>query len=112
MRRLAVDLSKSTCAVAEEPRRLTDYNTKQPKTNDNGETLSGLKILVQSASEMSIINVTVPTSAVPERLQINEPVTITGLVGSPSVDKANRPVVYFDAEKIESVAKSTTKAAA
>ena len=77
MRRLPIDTSIISFSVAEEPRQVTDFQTKAPKTNEHGELLYSLSILASAPSEISIISVMVPGPV--GQLQVSEPVKLTGL---------------------------------
>ena len=107
MRRLPIDISSMSFTVAEEPRPAVDFETKVRKTNENGELLSSLNVLVTSPSEISIIPVKVPS--VPDGLQLNDPVKLVGLSATAWVN-GTRASFAFSAERIEPIAKA--KAAA
>lgn len=104
MRHLPIDSSAANFAVAEEPRRLTDFNTKEPVVNENGEQQFAVKLLAQTSGEISIINVKV--FGLTGNFNINESVKVSGLVGQPAVDKGGRAIVYFNADRIESATKA------
>ncbi len=59
MRRLPIDTTAFTFAVAEEPRPQKDFETQQLKVNTNGEQLFSVNLLAKSAAEMAIITVKV-----------------------------------------------------
>lgn len=112
MRRIAVDLSQSTCAVAEEARpAYIDFKAKTPKTNDNGEVLSSLRVLVHSTDEISVIQVSVPTQALSNNLKVGDPINVSGLVANPGLSKTGALVTYWDAGRVELAAKSAKAAA-
>jgi hypothetical protein len=102
MRRLPVDTSGITFTVAEEPRPQSDFDTKRPKVNDNGEQLFSVNLLAKSAQEMSII--TVKVYGLVERLAVEEPVMVTGLVAMPWAGSKGSGV-SFSASRIEPAAK-------
>ncbi len=102
MRRLPIDTSAITFTVAEEPRPQSDFETKRPRMNENGEQLFSVNLLAKSAVEMSII--TVKVYGLVEKLAVDELVKVTGLVAMPwSGSKGSG--VSFTAARVESAAK-------
>ena len=102
MRRLPIDTSGITFSVAEEPRAQSDFDTKRPKVNDNGEQLFSVNLLAKSAVEMSII--TVKVFGLVEKLAVDDSVKVTGLVAMPwSGSKGSG--VSFTAARVEPAAK-------
>lgn len=108
MRRLPIDTSAISFAIAEVPRRVNDFDTKQPKTNENGEQLWSVNIAATATDGISIIGVKV--FGLSARLVIGETVTIAGLAAQPWVNDG-RSGISYSADRIESLAKSTAKAA-
>ena len=102
MRRLPIDTTAITFAVAEEPRRLSDFDTKQPKVNESGEQLFSVSLLATSAVELAIIAVKVP--GLVEKLAVGEPVKVSGLVALPWSNSKGSGV-SFSATRIEPAAK-------
>ena len=109
MRRLPIDTSAITFAVAEEPRRLSDFETKQPKVNENGEQLFSVSLLATSAVELAIISVKVP--GLVEKLGVGEPVKVVDLVALPWSNSKGSGV-SFSASRIEPTVEPTVKAKA
>jgi hypothetical protein len=102
VRRLPIDTSAITFAVAEEPRRLSDFETKQPKVNENGEQLFSVSLLATSMVELAIISVKVP--GLVAKLGVGEPVKVTDLVAMPWSGSKGAGV-SFSASQVEPVAK-------
>ena len=102
MRRLPIDTSGISFVVAEEPRPQTDFDTKRPKVNDDGEQLFAVNLLAKSAGEIAII--TVKVFGLVEKLAVDEPVKVIGLVAMPwSGSKGSG--VSFTATRVEPAAK-------
>ena len=103
MRRLPIDTSGISFAVAEQPRPQSDFDTKRPKVNDNGEQLFSVNLLAKSAEGISII--TVKVYGLVERLAVEEPVKVTGLVAMPWAGSKGSGV-SFTAARVEPVARA------
>ncbi len=102
MRRLPIDTTAITFAVAEEPRPLSDFDTKQPRINKSGEQLFAVSLLATSKAELAIIAVKV--YGLVEKLGVGEPVKVTELVAMPWSNSKGSGV-SFTATRIEPAAK-------
>jgi hypothetical protein len=102
MRRLPIDTSLFTLTVAEEPREVQDYETKERKFID-GAPVSSLRLLIQTPSEMSIVSV--KTAGLVGDYKVNDPVRVTGLTASMWSDNG-KPAWSFFAEGVELVTKA------
>ncbi len=102
MRRLPIDTSAISFAVAQEPRPQSDYDTKRPIVNDNGEQLFCVGLLATSTAELAIIVVKV--FGLVGNLAVGDPVKVTELVAMPWSNSKGSGV-SFSAARIEPAAK-------
>jgi hypothetical protein len=102
MRRLPIDTTAITFTVAEEPRPQSDFDTKRPKVNDNGEQLFAVNLLATSAVEITVIPVKV--FGLVEKLAVGDLVKVTGLVAMPWANNKGAGV-SFSAARVEPAAK-------
>ena len=85
------------CAMAPEP--VVDFQTRQPKADENGEPLYIVQLLVMGQDSADLIAVKVP--GVPlAAIRQGAPVKVTGLVAQPWT-MADRSGVSFRAQRVE-----------
>ncbi len=102
MRRLPIDATGIKFTVAEEPRAQSNFETKRPITNPDGEQLFSVNLLAKSEFEISIIAVKV--YGLVDKLAVEEPVKVTGLVAMPWAGSKGSGV-SFTAARVEPAAK-------
>ena len=97
--RLPIDTSAISflCALAPEP--VLDFETKQPRADENGEPLFVIQLLVMGEESADLIAVKVP--GVPSQtMRQGVPVKVSGLVAQPWTMN-DRSGVAFRAARIE-----------
>jgi hypothetical protein len=97
--KLPVDTSAIAflCALAPEP--VIDFQTKQPRADDNGEPLYIIQLLAMGDGSADLLAVKVP--GVPSAaIRQGAPVKVTGLVAQPWT-MAERSGVSFRAQRVE-----------
>jgi hypothetical protein len=98
--RLPIDTSAISflCALAPEP--VLDFETKQPRADENGEPLFVIQLLVMGEESADLIAVKVP-GVLSSGIRQGHPVKVTGLVAQPWTMN-DRAGVAFRAARIES----------
>ena len=85
------------CALAPEP--VIDFQTKQPRADENGEPLYGIQLLAMGDGSADLLAVKVP--GVPSSaIRQGAPLKVTGLVAQPWT-MADRSGVSFKAARVE-----------
>jgi hypothetical protein len=99
--RLPIDTSAISflCALAPEP--VLDFETKQPRADENGEPLFVIQLLVMGEESADLIAVKVP-GVLSSGIRQGHPVKVTGLVAQPWTMN-DRAGVAFRAARIEPV---------
>jgi hypothetical protein len=87
------------CAMPAEP--VVDFETKQPRADDNGEPLYVVQLLAMGDGSADLIAVKVPGMP-SQAVRQGHPVKVIGLVAQPWV-MADRSGVAFRAARIEPV---------
>jgi hypothetical protein len=85
------------CALAPEP--VVDFQTKQPRADENGEPLYVIQLLAMGDGSADLIAVKVPGVPAPAIRQ-GAPVKVSGLVAQPWT-MADRSGVSFRAQRVE-----------
>lgn len=96
--RLPIDSSQITFMCARSPQPVTDFETKRPRTDLNGEPLYGVQMVAFAADESMMINVRV--AGEPTGCTQGVPLRVTGLTANPWA-MGDRTGVSFAATKIE-----------
>ena len=102
MRRIPVATDKLMFSVAEPPRPVIDFDTKQPKLLD-GAPLSQMRVLITGPDEIAIESVKV--AGLVGTFNTQDTIVITGLYASPWAG-ANGSGVSYVAESITLAAKA------
>jgi hypothetical protein len=99
--RLPIDTSAISflCALAPEP--VLDFETKQPRADENGEPLFVIQLLVMGEESADLIAVKVP-GVLSSGIRQGHPVKVTGLVAQPWTMN-DRSGVAFRAARVEPV---------
>ena len=99
--RLPIDTSAISflCALAPEP--VLDFETKQPRADENGEPLFVIQLLVMGGESADLIAVKVP-GVLSSGIRQGHPVKVTGLVAQPWTMN-DRSGVAFRAARVEPV---------
>jgi hypothetical protein len=84
------------CAMPPEP--VIDFQTKQPRADENGEPLYVIQLLAMGDGSADLLAVKVP--GMPSGIRQGHPVKVTGLVAQPWT-MADRSGVSFRAARIE-----------
>jgi hypothetical protein len=97
--KLPVDTSAITflCALAPEP--VIDFQTKQPRADENGEPLYVLQLLAMGDGSADLLAVKVP-GVPPSTIRQGVPVKVVGLVAQPWTMQ-DRSGVSFRAARVE-----------
>ena len=96
--KLPVDTSAIAFMCALEPQPLLDFQSKQPRADENGEPLYVVQLIALGEGEAEILAVKVP--GLPSGLRQGHPVKVTGLVAQPW-SMNDRAGVAFRAARIE-----------
>ena len=96
--KLPVDTSAIAFLCALEPQPLLDFETKQPRANENGEPLYVVQLIALGDGEAEILAVKVP--GLPSGLRQGHSVKVSGLVAQPW-SMNDRSGVAFRAARIE-----------
>jgi hypothetical protein len=97
--KLPVDTSAIAFLCAMPPERVIDFQTRQPKADDNGEPLYVIQLLAMGDGSADLLAVKVP--GVPSSaIRQGAPVKVTGLVAQPWTMQ-DRSGVSFQAARIE-----------
>src|SRR5215207_8329027 len=99
--RLPIDTSAISflCALAPEP--VLDFETKQPRADENGEPLFVIQLLVMGEESADLIAVKVP-GVLSSGIRQGHPVKVHGLVAQPWTMN-DRSGVAFRAARVEPV---------
>jgi hypothetical protein len=87
---------------------VTDFETKVPKTDRNGELLHSMQVVALTSEGAEVIKVIVPGEP---RAEQGVPLKVDGLVASPWT-MGDRSGVSFRATRIETMANGTGRPAA
>jgi hypothetical protein len=98
--KLPVDTSAIAFLCALEPHPLLDFQSKQQRTDENGEPLFVVQLIALGEGEAEILAVKVP--GLPSGLRQGHPVKVTGLVAQPW-SMNDRAGVAFRAARVEPV---------
>jgi hypothetical protein len=98
--KLQVDTSAITFLCALEPHPLLDFQSKQPRADENGEPLYVVQLIALAEGEAEILAVKVP--GMPSGIRQGHPVKVTGLVAQPWTMN-DRSGVAFRAARVEPV---------
>jgi hypothetical protein len=96
--KLPVDTSAIAFLCAMPPEPVVDFQTKQPRADENGEPLYVIQLLAMGDGSADLIAVKVP--GMPSGIRQGHPVKVTGLVAQPWT-MADRSGVSFRAARIE-----------
>jgi hypothetical protein len=97
--KLPIDTSAIAFLCAMPPEPVVDFETRQPKADENGEPLYVVQVLAMGDGSADLIAVKVP--GVPSSaIRQGAPVKVTGLVAQPWT-MADRSGVSFRAARIE-----------
>ena len=99
--KLPVDTSSIAFLCALEPQPLLAFDTKQPRTDENGEPLYVVQLIALAEGEAEILAVKVPGMP-SQAIRQGHPVKVTGLVAQPW-SMHDRAGVAFRAARIEPV---------
>ena len=102
--KLPVDTTSIAFLCALEPQPLLDFQSKQPRADENGEPLYVVQLIALAEGEAEILAVKVPGQ--PSGLRQGHPVKVTGLVAQPWTMN-DRAGVTFRAARIEPVVAQT-----
>ncbi len=97
--KLPVDTSAIAFLCAMPPEPLIDFQTRQPKADDNGEPLYVVQLLAMGGDSADLIAVKVPGMP-SEAIRQGHPVKVSGLVAQPWTMN-ERSGVSFRAARIE-----------
>jgi hypothetical protein len=98
--KLPVDTSAIAFLCALEPQPVLDFETRQPKADENGEPLYLIQLIALAEGAAEILAVKVP--GMPSGLRQGHPVKVTGLVAQPWTMN-DRAGVAFRAARVEPV---------
>src|SRR5215212_8255492 len=96
--KLPVDTTSITFLCALEPQPLLDFETKQPRADENGEPLYLVQLIAMTDGAAEILAVKVP--GMPSGLRQGHPVKVHGLVAQPW-SMNDRAGVAFRAARVE-----------
>ena len=105
--RLPIDTSGMTFLGAMPPEPVTDFDTKRPKLDANGEALYAVQVVALTGDGADVIKVTVPGEP---RVTQGAALRLDGLVASPWA-MGERSGVSFRAARIEPVSGPPAKPA-
>lgn len=98
--RLPINTSAMTFVVAGAPEPVRDFESKQPKTDENGAPLFAVALMVLGDSQPEIFSVKV--AGQPSGVTPGQAAKVTDLVATPW-SMGDRSGVSFRAEKVEPV---------
>jgi hypothetical protein len=96
--KLPIDTSAIAFLCAMPPEPVVDFETRQPKADENGEPLFVVQVLAMGDGSADLIAVKVP--GMPSGIRQGHPVKVTSLVAQPWT-MADRSGVSFRAARIE-----------
>ena len=96
--KLPVDTSSIAFLCALEPQPVLDFETRRPRTDENGEPLYVVQLIALAEGAAEILAVKVP--GMPSGIRQGHPVKVHGLVAQPWT-MADRSGVAFRAARIE-----------
>jgi hypothetical protein len=99
--KLPVDTTSIAFLCALEPQPLLDFQSKQPRADENGEPLYVVQLIALAEGEAEILAVKVPGQP-SQAIRQGHPVKVTGLVAQPWTMN-DRAGVAFRAARIEPV---------
>ena len=99
--KLPIDVSGLTFLVAVAPAPVMDFETKRPKTDDNGEALYTVQLVCLSDGNADIL--AVKFAGQPGLLAQGTPVKVAGLVATPW-SMGERAGVAYKAASVEALA--------
>lgn len=104
--RLPIDTAGMTfmCATAPEP--VLDFETRQPKANENGEPLYSLQVVALADGGAEVVSVKVPGEP---NVEPGQPLSLDGLVATPWT-MGDRSGVAYRAKTVRSAGQPTSKA--
>ena len=105
--RLPIDTAGMTFMCATAPEAVLDYETKQPKTDENGELLYSLQVVALAEGGAEVVSVKVPGEP---RVEPGQPLELGGLVATPWT-MGDRNGVAFRAASIRSTSQAASKPA-
>ena len=97
--KLPVDTSAIAFLCALEPQPVLDFETRQPRADENGEPLYVVQLIALAEGEAEILAVKVPGQP-SQAIRQGHPVKVTGLVAQPWTMN-DRAGVAFRAARIE-----------
>lgn len=100
--KLPIDTTGMTFLCATGPEPVLDFETKQPKADENGEPLYGVQVVTIGDSGAEVINVKIPGQP---SVKGGQAIDVHGLVATPW-SMGDRSGVAFRATKIGAVAKA------
>jgi len=103
--RLPIDTSGMIFVSAGPPEPVLDFETKQPKTEENGEALFSVQLAVLAQGGADVIGVKV--AGQPKGINQGTHVKVSGLVASPWT-MGDRSGVAFRANRIEAASGTST----
>ena len=96
--KLPVDTSSIAFLCALEPQPVLDFETRQPRADENGEPLYVVQLIALAEGEAEILAVKVP--GMPSGIRQGHPVKVHSLVAQPWT-MADRSGVSFKAARVE-----------
>lgn len=96
--RLPVDTKDLTLLCTAPADQVLDFETKQPRADENGEPLYAVQLVAIADGEADIISVKV--AGKPPTVEAGKPVRVHGLVATPW-QMGDRAGIAYRAEKIE-----------
>lgn len=102
---LSIDTSAMKFLCAAEPEPVLDFETKTPKTDEHGQPLTSVRLVVISQSGADVITVKLPGTPT---VSVGEQVSVSALVAIPWT-MGDRNGIAFRATKIESVATAKSR---
>ncbi len=105
--RLPIDTSAMTFICTGAPEPVRDFETKQPKADDNGEPLYAVSLVAIAEASAEIISVKVPGQP---GVSQGSSVTVSGLVASPWT-MGERSGVSYRAARVEPVEAGSSRRA-
>jgi hypothetical protein len=100
--KLPIDTAGLTFMCASEPEPVLDFETKNPKADENGEPLYGLQVVVLSDGGAEVINLKVPGRPT---VKAGQMLNLRSLVATPW-SMGDRSGVAFRAAEVEPQAKA------
>jgi hypothetical protein len=99
MMRLPIDTAQLTFLTAGDPRPVTDYETKEPRTDRDGKPLFTVRVFASGEDIGQVIEV--KTAGEPSGVRRNMPVRVRGLTVQPWQLKNGKSGIAFRAARIE-----------